>query len=73
MKHPFRSAIASQFETYVLSRKAACRWCKVYDDNLHFFDNYCAEHYPGQATLAKVCLNGVRNAQRRKVILASIE
>lgn len=36
MKHPFRSAIASQFETYVLSRKAACRWCKVYDDNLHF-------------------------------------
>ena len=51
MKRPFRSAMASQFETYVLSRKAACRWCKVYDDNLHFFDNYCAEHYPGQATL----------------------
>ncbi|MCI6338039.1 MAG: tyrosine-type recombinase/integrase [Prevotella sp.] len=53
MKHPFHSAMASQFEAFVLSRKAARRWSNVYDDNLHFFDNYCADHYPGQDTLCE--------------------
>lgn len=57
MKHPFHSAMASQFEAFVLSRKAARRWCNVYDDNLHFFDNYCAEHYPGQDTLCEGMLD----------------
>lgn len=66
MKHPFRSAMASQFETYVLSRKAACRWCKVYDDNLHFFDNYCAEHYPGQATLCEGMLEWCKERPTEK-------
>ena len=53
MKHPFHSAMASQFEAFVQSRKAERRWSNVYDDNLHFFDNYCAEHYPNQATLCE--------------------
>ncbi len=53
MKHPFHSALAGQFEAFVLSRKAARRWSKVYDDNLHFFDNYCAEHFPGQNSLCE--------------------
>lgn len=57
MKHPFHSAMASQFEAFVLSRKAARRWCNVYDDNLHFFDNYCAENYPGQDTLCEGMLD----------------
>ena len=57
MKHSFHSAMASQFEAFVLSRKAARRWCNVYDDNLHFFDNYCAEHYPGQDTLCEGMLD----------------
>jgi len=53
MKHPFHSAMAIQFEAFVQSRKAERRWSNVYDDNLHFFDNYCAEHYPNQATLCE--------------------
>ena len=57
MKHPFHSAMASQFEEFVLARKAARTWCKVSDDNLHFFDNYCAEHYPGQDTLCEGMLD----------------
>ncbi|MGL5706308.1 MAG: tyrosine-type recombinase/integrase [Tannerellaceae bacterium] len=51
MKHSFHSAMASQFDAFVLSRKAVRRWNKVYDDNLHFFDNYCAKYYPGQDSL----------------------
>lgn len=58
MKHPFHSAMASQFEAFVQSRKAERRWSNVYDDNLHFFDNYCAEHYPNQATLCEGMLDG---------------
>lgn len=53
MKHPFHSALAPKFEAYVFSRRAARRWSQVYDDNLHFFDNYCASHYPGQDTLCE--------------------
>ena len=53
MKHPFHSAMASQFEAFVLNRKAERRWSKVYDDNLHFFDNFCAKYYPGQDTLCE--------------------
>ena len=56
MKHPFHSAMASKFEAFVLNRKASRRWSKVYDDNLHFFDNYCAKFFPGQENLSKAML-----------------
>lgn len=57
MKRPFRSAMAGQFEEFVLARRAARTWSKVSDDNLHFFDNYCAEHYPDQDTLCEGMLD----------------
>ena len=55
MSRPFRSKLASQFEEFILNRKAARRWSGSYEDNLHFFDNYCAESYPD----SKVLCNGM--------------
>ena len=55
MSRPFRSKLASQFEEFILNRKAARRWSGSYEDNLHFFDNYFAESYPD----SKVLCNGM--------------
>ncbi len=48
--------MAGQFDEFVLTRKASRNWCNVYDDNLHFFDNHCAEYFPGQSTLSEEML-----------------
>lgn len=60
MSRPFKSRLAQQFEEYIMSRKAARRWNSTYDDNLHFFDNYCAREYPGQETLCAGMLDWCR-------------
>ena len=60
MKRPFRSKLAPQFEEFVLSRKAARRWSGSYDDNLHFFDNYCADKFPNSNTLCSEMLDWCR-------------
>jgi len=53
----FHSGLAHQFEAFVISRKASRRWNKGYEDNLHFFDNYCAKYYPGQSSLCEGMLD----------------
>lgn len=57
MKRPFKSGLAPLFEEFVLSRKAARRWNASYEENLHFFDNYCADKYPGQTHLSEEMLD----------------
>lgn len=41
MSRPFKSKMAPQFEEFILNRKADRRWSGSYEQNLHFFDNYC--------------------------------
>jgi hypothetical protein len=60
MKRPFRSKLAPLFEEFVLSRKAARRWSGSYDDNLHFFDNYCADRFPDKDSLCNEMLDWCR-------------
>lgn len=60
MSRPFRSKLAPQFEEFILSRKAARRWSGSYEDNLHFFDNYCADSFPEQDVLIDEMLGWCR-------------
>lgn len=60
MKRPFKSKLAPQFDEFVLSRKASRRWSGSYDDNLHFFDNYCADRYPDSDSLCEGMLDWCR-------------
>lgn len=56
MRRPFCSCLAKQFEEFVYSKKASRRWSQSYEDNLHFFDNYCAKQYPDALTLTEEML-----------------
>ncbi|MDR0573432.1 MAG: tyrosine-type recombinase/integrase [Tannerella sp.] len=51
MKRPYRSCLAEQIEEFVYSKRASGRWCQSYEENLHFFDNYCAAHFPDASVL----------------------
>jgi len=51
MKRPFRSCLSEQFEEFVYSKRASNRWCQSYEENLHFFDNYCASQFPDASAL----------------------
>lgn len=66
MKRPFRSKLAPQLEEFVLSRKAARRWSGSYDDNLHFFDNYCADLFPDSDELCNGMLDWCRERPTEK-------
>lgn len=66
MKRPFRSKLAPLFEEFVLSRKAARRWSGSYDDNLHFFDNYCADRFPDKDCLCNEMLDWCRERPTEK-------
>lgn len=56
MKRPFRSCLAKQFEEFVYSKRASQRWCQSYEENLHFFDNYCADMFPNASVLTEKML-----------------
>ena len=56
MKRPFRSFLAKQMEEFVYSKRASGRWSQSYEDNLHFFDNYCANQYPNAVALTEEML-----------------
>ncbi len=56
MKRPFRSCLAKQFEEFVYSKKASKRWCQSYEENLHYFDNYCADRFPNASALEEKML-----------------
>jgi integrase len=56
MKRPFRSCLAKQFEEFVYSKRASQRWCQSYEENLHFFDNYCADIFPNASALKEEML-----------------
>jgi len=56
MKRPFRSCLAKQFEEFVYSKRASKRWCQSYEENLHYFDNYCADRFPNASALAEKML-----------------
>ena len=56
MKRPFRSCLAKQFEAFVYSKRASQRWCQSYEENLHFFDNYCADRFPNTSALTEKML-----------------
>lgn len=60
MNRPFKSKLAPLFEEFILSRKAARRWSVSYEENLHFFDNYCAESYPDSDALCDGMLDWCR-------------
>ncbi|MBI9064927.1 MAG: tyrosine-type recombinase/integrase [Marinilabiliaceae bacterium] len=56
MKRPFRSCLAKQFEKFVYSKSASQRWSQSYEENLHFFDNYCADLFPNASALTEEML-----------------
>ena len=56
MKRPFRSCLAKQMDEFVYSKKVSGRWSQVYEDNLHFFDNYCADMFPCATALTEEML-----------------
>jgi len=56
MKRPFRSSLAKQFEEFVYSKRASQRWCQSYEENLHYFDNYCADLFPNASILTEKML-----------------
>jgi integrase len=56
MKRPFRSCLAEQIEEFVYSKRASGRWSQTYEENLHFFDNYCADQFPDASTLTEEML-----------------
>jgi len=51
MKRQFRSCLAEQIKEFVYSKKASKKWNQTYEDNLHCFDNYCANQHPNASTL----------------------
>ena len=57
MKRPFRSCLAEQFEEFVYSKRASKRWCQSYEENLHYFDNYCADRFPNASALTEKMLD----------------
>lgn len=60
MKRPFRSCIAKQIEEFVYSKRASARWSDSYEENLHFFDNYCADKFPEASALTEEMLTWCR-------------
>ena len=56
MKKPFRSCLAGQIEEFIYSKKASKKWSQSYENNLHYFDNYCADWFPSASTLTKEML-----------------
>ena len=56
MKRPFRSCLVKQFEEFVYSKRASQRWCQSYEENLHYFDNYCADLFPNASVLTEKML-----------------
>lgn len=56
MKRSFHSCLAEQIEKFVYSKKASKKWCQSYEDNLHFFDNYCAHKFPNASALTQEML-----------------
>ena len=56
MKRPFRSCLAKQMEEFVYGRRASGRWSQSYEENLHFFDNYCAGQFPKATALTEEML-----------------
>ena len=56
MKRPFRSCLAEQIEEFIYSKKASKKWCQSHEENLHFFDNYCADLFPNESTLTEKML-----------------
>jgi len=53
MKRPFRSCLAKQFEEFVYSKRASKKWCQSYEENLHYFDNYCADRFLNASSLTE--------------------
>ncbi len=60
MSRPFKSKMAPQFEEFILNRKADRRWSGSYEQNLHFFDNYCASRFPDKDSLCNEMLDWCR-------------
>jgi hypothetical protein len=56
MKKPFHSCLAKQIDEFVYSKKASNKWCETYENNLHLFDNYCANQFPNASTLTEEML-----------------
>lgn len=44
----YRSVFSSDIEKFIRKRKLAENWNDNYDTNLRIFDNFCADHYPGE-------------------------
>ena len=47
IRRPYQSGLAALMDEFVTSRKATGSWSSTYNDNLHHFDRYCMENYPG--------------------------
>ena len=56
MKRPYRSCLSKQIEEFIYSKKVSGRWNRAYEENLHFFDNYCAEQFPDATALTEEML-----------------
>ena len=56
MKRPFNSCLAEQLDEFVYSKKASQKLSRSYEDNLHFFDNYCAQNFPNASALTQEML-----------------
>ena len=54
MSDLFKSAFAADIREFIAFRKAGGCWNASYEENLKLFDNYCAEHYLGEALSQKM-------------------
>ena len=56
MNRPFSSCLAEQIEEFIYSKKASKKWNQSYEDNIHHFDNYCADLFPNASALTEEML-----------------
>lgn len=54
MSDNFKSSFATNIREFIAFRKAGGSWNASYEENLKLFDNYCEEHYPGEALSQKM-------------------
>lgn len=53
IRRPYQSGLSALMDEFVTSRKAAGTWSSTYNDNLHHFDRFCKENYPGCSSLVE--------------------
>ncbi len=79
MDDKFKSVFATTIKEFIEFRKVGGNWNAYYEENLKLFDNYCADHYPGESLCQKMIddwcskRNTEINASRNKRIASIVQ